>query len=283
MGVNHYGSYTKRSFNQGETAPSTGVHPVVQQAAGKKPPPARRRLKVVKPPRVNIPPDFQVREIAKLAARQSAFRERRRAYLDNIEYRISRGEEVSDDEKVGRLADFQKFYRLLAARLRRYGGKHPIYIDIYLALREYAHRSRKEYRSLDLDDLRRFAEMHVASREALIIQMADEGELVDRPMAPKDAREKGGEAYAEAAAKRRKDARRIDRITVRARLPGSSEDLFITLGRSTKKVNGRRVPCPRRVFAIQTEAEWNAWRKSRIREKKQDFRNHGSRRAQDAN
>jgi len=276
IGVSHSGAgFTKRQFNRSETAPpATGAQSIVKQVTKAVKPHGNRRLQVVKPPRVNIPSDFQIREIAKLAARQSAFRERRRAYLDNLEYRDSQGEAVSEDEKVGRLADFQKFYRLVAAKLRRYGGKHPIFIDIYLALKEYVHRARQEYRSLTLDDLKNFAELHVAGREALIIQMADEGELVDRPMAPRDAREKGGEAYTEAAAKRRKDARRIDRITVRSRLPGSSEYLFITLGRSTKKVDGRRIPCTRRVFAIQTEPEWNDWKRSRIREKKQDFRNN---------
>jgi hypothetical protein len=279
--VNHFGGYTKRSFNQGEAPPTTGVHPIVRRSADAKPPQTVRRPKVVKPPRVNVPSDFQIREIAKLAARQSAFRERRREFLDSVAYRISRGEDVPEDEKVSRLTDFQKFYRLVAAKLRRYGGRHPIYIDIYLALKERVHRARQEFRSLTLEDLKNFAELHIAGREALIIQMADEGELVDRPGSPRDAEKRGAPAYTEAAVKRRKDAKRLDRITVRSRLPGSSEDLYITLGRSTKMVDGRRVPCPRRVFAIQTEAEWKAWLKSRIRDK-QDYRNHGSRRAHDS-
>ncbi|MBI5654430.1 hypothetical protein HZC53_02120 [Candidatus Uhrbacteria bacterium] len=275
IGVSHSGAgFTKRQFNRGEAPPpTTGAHPIVKRAVKIAKPRSNRRVKVAQPPRVNIPSDYQIRELSLSVARQSAFRERRRQYLDNIAYRVSQGEEVSEDEKVGRLADFPKFYRLVAVKLRRYGGKHPIMIDIYLALKEYVHRARKEFRSLTLQDLKNFAELHIAGREALIIQMADEGELVQRPGSPKDAKKNGSSAYTEAAAKRRKDARRIDRITVRSRLPGSSEDLFITLGRSTKMVDGRRVPCSRRVFAIQTEAEWRAWQKSRIRDK-QDYRNY---------
>lgn len=275
IGSSHNGAvFTKRQFNRSEAVPPpAGVHSIAHQGAKVGKPRVARRVKVAEPPRVNIPTDHQIREISLLAARQSAFRERRRQYLDDIAYRISQGEEVSEDEKVGRLADFQKFYRLVAAKLRRYGGKNPIYIDIYLGLKEYVYRARKEYRSLTVQDLKNFAELHIAGREALIIQMADEGELVQRPGSPKDARERGGPAYTEAAAKRRKDARRIDRITVRSRLPGSSEDLFITLGRSTKMMDGFRVPCTRRIFAIQTEAEWRAWQKSRIRDK-QDYRNY---------
>ncbi len=241
-----------------------------------------RTLKVIKPVRVSVPPDGQLWALAREAARQNNFRERRQLKMEAIAKLGEQGKVVPEETSTYRIGNFQKFYRIIAPKLRRYNGRDAIAVDIYLHLKEVVQRARQQMWSLRLSQVKYEIRRFLDEREAMIVKIADEGELICRPGSPKDVRERGEPAYTEAAAKRRKDARRIDRITVRARLPGSSEDLFITLGRSTKKVNGRRVPCPRRIFAIQTDAEWRYWLKTRIRDK-QGFRNYGSRRAQEAN
>jgi len=211
-------------------------------------------------PRVELPDEIEIREVAKEFALQSAF--------------TKRNKRLFEIHQESRVANFQKVYRLIASRIRGYQGRDAVEMDIFLALKEYVEHQGREQRSVSRYQLRRMAGLHVDAREEMVVRMASGGELVPRPMAPKDARERGDEAYTEAAARRHKDLRFKDRITVMATLPDNPGAVFfITLGPATKRIDGRRVKCDRRVISVQTSAEWNAWKKSRIRDR-QEYRNY---------
>lgn len=214
----------------------------------------------IQPRKVELPDEIEIREVAKEFANQAAF--------------AKRNKRLFELGKICQVANFQKVYKLIASRIRSYHGRDVIEIDIFLALKESVEAEGRIQHSVTRYQLRRLAAAHVDAREALVVQMSATGELVPRPLAPKDAREHGGEAYTEAAAHRRRDARMRDRVTVMARLPDNPGAIFfITLGPATKKVDGRRIRCERRIISVQTAAEWNAWKKSRVLDR-QEFRNY---------
>jgi len=246
----HQVVFTKRSFNRGE-------------------PPAPEKPKAVVQSRVRVPSDGQIREIAHRFAGSPSFRERKKRQFEQ--------------NRVSRLANFMKMYKFVAARIRSYHGRDVIEIDLYLSLKDFVQHARRTFQSVSRYDLELESRKLVDEREALIESLAASEDIVLRPMAPKDARERGADAYTEAAMKRRKDARIKDRITVRARLPGRSEDLFITLGPATWKGSGWVEPYARKILSIQSEAEWNAWRRNRIREPKVFRNDHRRREAYMAN
>ncbi|MDQ7814545.1 MAG: hypothetical protein RDU25_01940 [Patescibacteria group bacterium] len=234
--------FIKRRFNQSELQPQVVIKPIVI-------------------PRIRIPKTSVIREVAEAYSRGGNFRERRKRRVELY------GE--------NRLTNFFKFYGIIARILRRYNGRDAIKVDIELHLKEYVQSKADLFRKITRKCLEDEAKRFINSREDMLLEMVKEYEpaIVARPLSPKDSRERGGEAYTEAAAKRRQTARRIDRITIRARLPGSTVDLFVTLGPATKRIDGRRVPCERRVFSIQTASEWEAWKRTRVKDK-QPYRNN---------
>lgn len=224
-------------------------------------PPTMRRLRVSTAlPRVEVPEEEEIREVAKELSLQASF--------------TKRNKRLAEQGRECRIVKFQKVYRTVVARIRGYHGRDLIEMDLFLVLKEYVERERRSFSNVTRYKLVRFGRQHVDGREELIVRMAESGTLVQRPMAPKDARENGAEAYTQAAAHRRSDSRMKDRITVMSALPDNPGALFfITLGPATKNANGRdRVKCERRILSVQTPAEWNAWRRTRIKEPKV-FRN----------
>ncbi len=231
--------FRNRRFNQGESPKPTSVE-------------------IAAVPRVRFPNEDTVRAAAHRYALSSAFRERKRQQMERGEF--------------SRLADFMKFYKFVAERIREYRGRDAIEIDIFLGLKDFVNECKQANRSVNRYDLDMAARRWVDARESLIEFLGQSERLVARPMAPKDARERGGEAYTEAAMKRHKDAHIKDRVTVMARLPGYSEELFITLGpatRGSKRLKENRV---RKIISIQSEAEWNSWKRTRTHERK-EYRN----------
>lgn len=235
---------------------------------GVEPPNARHELRAAQPKkRPTYPREIEIRETADLNASQVAFRQR--------------SKKLALEGKVGPIARFYNVYRQVVVRIRDYDGRDAIAIDIFLALKERVEECRGYRVSVTREDLEAWAKQHIDAREAMIVRMAQEGTLVLRPNSPRDARERGSEAYTEAAGQPSKGERAKDRITVRASLPDNPGAIFfITLGPATKLVDGRRLDCDRRVMTVQTPEEWEAWKKTRIRGAKyrcdKGHRNHGS-------
>lgn len=234
IGSSHNGvGFTKRNFGFGPLVPKQSFEPVA---------PIKRPT---------YPREAEIREVSRQYANQHAFMERSR--------RIAKAGEV------GRIARFYNVYRQVVVHIRDYDGRDVIEMDIFLALKQRVDRKRKQKMTVTIADLECWAVRHIDSRERMIIKMSEKGMLVARPNAPKDARDRGGEAYTEAAAQPARGSRPKDRITVMTSLPDNPGVVFfMTLGPATKKVDGKRVPCDRRIMTVQTPGEWEAWKKGRL-------------------
>jgi len=189
-------------------------------------------------PRKTYPTDDQVREVAQRCGSQAAFRER--------------SKQLASHGYVGPVAKFYHAFRTIVMRIRAYHGKDAIIEDIRLELKERVAQARISKTGMTLEQLSELAKLHIDRRESMLVVMARQGKQVPRPSG----------------------RRTRDHITVIASLPDNpGAFFFITLGPGTKRIDGRRVECERRILAVQTEAEWNAWKRTRMHEPRgDDFR-----------
>ncbi|MFA4954139.1 MAG: hypothetical protein WC641_02410 [Patescibacteria group bacterium] len=168
----------------------------------------------------------------------------------------------------GLITDLPKAYRFVATRLRSYKGRDAIEIDLYLYLREKSQIPtflRGVTKLPGMRELEFMVKTRIWEVEDLILEMAEKGREVDRPIKDLERqRQKGREEPPRSL--------RNERITVETRLPHSSLPIFISLGAVNRNpktgFDGKPIPetfGKRPVLALQSKAQYAAWKRKRLR------------------